>query len=141
MRGIALSVAVASLFISGCSGLIDSDVPGSRPEAGSPRVENESDDSSDTSIPDVYGARFLGDADQCAAIVCSGSQVCCVIPIPSDAPSEHPNNKCDYNCTAQCMDSCPALSLGNADAAPPSGGNGLLHGGPVVLALDDGGGD
>lgn len=141
MRGIALSVVIASPFIAGCAGLIDSDGPVSPTEAGSARVGSAGDDSSDSSIPDVYGARFLGDADQCAAVVCSGSQVCCVIPIPSDAPREHPNNKCDYDCTAQCMDSCPAVSLGNANAPPPSGGSGLVHGGPVVLAVVDGGRD
>lgn len=93
----------------------------------------------DSSIEDAYGARFLGDADQCAAIVCSGSQVCCVVPIPSDAPTPHPNNKCDYDCIAQCMDSCPVISLGPSGAASPSEGTGAMHGGPVVLPMDDAG--
>lgn len=135
MREIPIGVAMAGLlFTSGCAGLIDPETPVSAPEAGSATVDAQA-----STIPDVYGAKFLGDADQCATVVCSGAQVCCVVPIASGGPHEHPNNRCDYDCTARCMDSCPPVSPASMDAASSPGSNGLSHGGPLLLAADDGG--
>jgi hypothetical protein len=151
VRDAILALGVVS--VTGCSGLL-ADAPASRQDggtvAGEPGASSGSDASTpdasilndaipDVSIPDAYGARFLGDADQCAAVVCGGSQVCCVVPIPSDAPTAHPDNKCDYDCTAQCMDSCPVISLGSSGAAPAPAGNGSTHGGAVALPADDAG--
>jgi hypothetical protein len=141
-----LVVVLAMVASAGCSGLISTEAPvpegGASEEPGaSLRIDASMANASmaDASITDAYGARFLGDADQCAAVVCSGAQVCCVVPIPSDAPTAHPDNKCDYDCTAQCMDSCPVVSLGSAGAAPGPEGNGSPHGGAVVLPVDDAG--
>lgn len=146
-RDLALVLAVAST--TGCAGLISAEPSASKQDGGiasdEPSAASTSDASipdgsiPDVSIPDAYGARFLGDADQCAAIVCSGAQVCCVVPIPSDAPTAHPNNKCDYDCTAQCMNSCPVIALGSSGVAPTPEGNGSMHGGAVVLPADDAG--
>jgi hypothetical protein len=150
VREVVLGVAMASsLSTSGCSGLMASEASASRQEDGgvgpaSPTSVQEAGGAGDqpdvSSIPDVYGAQFQGDADQCAAVVCSGAQVCCVVPIPSDTLTEHPDNRCDYNCTAQCMDSCPAISLGPASAVLSSEA-GPMHGGAVVLPVDDAGGE
>jgi hypothetical protein len=147
VRDIALVLAVASTM--GCAGLISAEASASKQDGGIASGEPSASPTSDASVPDVsipdvsiadaYGARFLGDADQCAAIVCSGAQVCCVVPIPSDAPTPHPNNKCDYDCTAQCMDSCPVISLGSTGGALAPEGNGSMHGGAVVLPADDAG--
>lgn len=141
--------AVILVTVAGCAGRIAPQNAASNQEGTSEgeapvSAPGAADDSPDTSSPgssieDAYGARYLGDADQCAAIVCSGSQICCVVPIPSDAPTPHPNNKCDYDCTAQCMDSCPVISLGPPGAVPPPEGTGAMHGGPVVLLVDDAG--
>ena len=58
----------------------------------------------------IVGAEFQGDADQCATVVCSGGEVCCVVPTAWDVQHDYPNNKCDFDCQAQCMDQCPILS-------------------------------
>ena len=148
-RAKVLAVVGCSLSTASCSGLILPEAPATRQDGGisnqEPGASSAADASTqsaaipEASIPDVYGARFQGDADQCASVLCSGAQVCCVVPIPSDAPTQHPDNKCDYDCTAQCMDSCPVIVLGSAGSAPPPEGNGSMHGGAVVLAVDDAG--
>jgi hypothetical protein len=66
----------------------------------------------------LYGASFQGDAGQCALVVCSGGQVCCVISLGADGPTAYPNNRCDYDCVAVCMDSCPVAANEGPDATP-----------------------
>jgi hypothetical protein len=146
-----LVVLLSAVPITSCSGLIspeastatrDGGVIDEDPTSSSSRDASIRDPSlPDISTPDAYGAQFQGDAGQCAAVICSGAQVCCVVPIPSDAPTPHPNNRCDYDCTAQCMDSCPVIALGSAGAASSPGDMGSMHGGAVVLPADDAGVD
>jgi hypothetical protein len=68
-----------------------------------------------------YGAAYEGDGLQCGALICSGSQVCCIVPIASDASSMGPAGKCDEGCESVCADSCP--DAGNA-SMPMGGGPG-----------------
>jgi len=70
---------------------------------------------------DGYGAAFEGDGVQCGAIICSGAQVCCIVPTPSEASSMGPAGKCDENCESVCADSCP--DAGNT-SMPAGGGPG-----------------
>jgi hypothetical protein len=125
VRFAALGLALTAAL--GCAGRIDGNAsPNNAP------VEDAAAASVDVAAPPddaPYGAAFQGDADQCASVVCSGAQVCCVVPIPSDAPTPYPNHKCDYDCMAQCMDSCPLLTIDGADAtaALPS----TAHPGPL----------
>lgn len=125
---VAIAVVVASLA---CSGRVAGrsaagEEPG--PDAG---FAADATANGGPDAEDAYGARFQGDADQCAAIVCTGAQVCCVVSIASDAPTVNPNNRCDYDCTAVCLDSCPAPANGVAVApvTAPAGGAGC--GGPL----------
>lgn len=126
-----LALVAASILPFGCNGLLASSAPGDDdPSKGEP-----ADDASVPDVADVYGAQYQGDGGMCGTVICNGGQVCCVVPIPSDAPTPSPNNKCDYNCTAVCMGECPAVTLTEVDAAyaTPS------HGGGIVLPGADGG--
>jgi hypothetical protein len=62
--------------------------------------------------PDAFGASFQGDGVQCGAIVCTGSQQCCFVDIPTDANSSAPTHKCDQGCESVCMDECPEAGSG-----------------------------
>jgi hypothetical protein len=119
----AAAVATFAVALSGCAGLLDSAPPAPTQDAGGERIDAVLDsgapESADVAlVPDAYGAEYQGDAGACATVICSGAQVCCVLPAPSDAPTPRPNNKCDYDCVAACMDSCPAVSADGVDAAP-----------------------
>jgi hypothetical protein len=133
VRAVSLALAVALAGLPACSGQIAA-------EAG-PEIDAAATGADVAAPPDdaPYGAMFQGDADQCASIVCSGSQVCCVVPIASDAATPYPNHKCDYNCTAMCMDTCPLLTAYGADAtaALPS----TSHPGPLASQSVDAGDD
>jgi hypothetical protein len=142
--GVLASFAFA---LSGCAGLLES-APGDRADdGGGARVDAAVEEPAPTEKPapvvesgtgvDVYGAKYQGDAGACATVVCSGAQVCCVLPIPSDASTLHPNNRCDYDCVAVCMDSCPAVSADGVDAAPSLTEG--MHGGGVRELPADGG--
>ncbi len=103
---------------------------------------------------DAFGATFQGDGVQCGAIVCSGSQQCCFVDIPTDANSAAPTHKCDQGCESVCMDACPDAGNGmggmggmggmtaprmptTSDAAAAGPGGGGPHGGGP--AAPDGG--
>jgi hypothetical protein len=73
-----------------------------------------------------YGAAYEGDGVQCGAIICSGSQVCCIVPIASDAASMGPAGKCDESCESVCADSCP--DAGNASGGGPGGMPSMMPG-------------
>jgi hypothetical protein len=142
------ALVVLTFSVSSCSGLILSEAPAATRDGAvleDPSASSAGDASirgaslPEAAVEDVYGAQYQGDADQCATVVCSGAQVCCVVPIPSDAPTAHPNNKCDYDCTAQCMDSCPVIALGPAGSASSPEDGASKHGGAVVLPVDDAG--
>jgi hypothetical protein len=97
---------VAALaLIAGCSGRVvsESAQPAESSSSSSATVQTTSSASSTS----IYGASFQGDAGQCALVVCNGGQVCCVISLGADGPTAYPNNRCDYDCVAVCMDSCP----------------------------------
>ena len=120
---IAVGAAILAMALAGCNGLTSDD--GSAPLDGMAA----------TPLPSataVYGAEYQGDAGACATVICSGAQVCCVLPVPSDAATPHPNNKCDYDCIALCMDSCPAVSAAGIDAAPSLAPG--THGGGIGAA-------
>lgn len=143
--GLLASVAFA---LSGCAGLLES-APGDPAEdAGGARLDAAIGEPGPAEKPgsiesgaglSVYGAKYQGDAGACATVVCSGAQVCCVLPIPSDASTPHPDNRCDYDCVAACMDSCPAVSSDGVDAAPSLTEG--MHGGGVRELPVDGGAD
>jgi hypothetical protein len=127
----ALAATSCVVAVAGCAGRVDtlvSDVPDA---AVAPETLEAAaiEDASDAT------AAFQGDADQCATVVCSGAQVCCVVSIPSDPPTPYPNNKCDYDCEARCMDACPDLGgAGEGGATLPS----TAHGGPLASQPADG---
>jgi hypothetical protein len=127
-------LALVTLSVSpvGCNGLLASSAPtDDEPSKGEPVP---ADDASLPDVADVYGAKYQGDGDMCGAVICGGGQVCCVVSIPSDAPTPNPNNKCDYECTAVCMDECPAVTLTEVDADTTT----PLHGGGIVPPGADG---
>lgn len=137
----AAAVASFAVALGGCAGLLDSplEAPPTQ-DAGGERLGAVSDggvpDSADGLLaPDVYGAAYQGDAGACATVICSGAQVCCVLPAPSDAATPRPNNKCDYDCVAACMDSCPAVSAEGVDAAPSLMDG--MHGGGLRQVMAD----
>jgi hypothetical protein len=129
-------IVASSIALAGCAGLIAGDPSGPSNDSGRAAVDSVSDV---YGVPDVYGAQYQGDAGACATVICSGAQVCCVLPVPSDAATPYPNNKCDYNCVALCMDSCPAVSQAGIDAAPSLAPG--THGGGIAAppAADDAG--
>jgi hypothetical protein len=109
---VARIAAVA--LLAGCSGRVAGDSPApaasssSTSTAGGTSASNDAGDPTDSAfVAEVYGAAFQGDANQCSTIVCSGRQVCCVLSLGDNAPTPNPNNRCDYDCIAVCMDSCP----------------------------------
>jgi hypothetical protein len=125
-RALLVALPAAAIASMACNGLVDTLPVSAEDDA------RDVDDAAATSEPrsdvaDVYGALFEGDGDMCGAVICSGSQVCCVVSVPSEAATPNPNNKCDYHCTAVCMDSCPAVALTTDDAASAP-----LHGGGIV---------
>ena len=75
--------------------------------------------------PDAYGVPYLGSGVQCGGIVCSGSQVCCYVPIPTDVSMQGgpANHKCDLGCESVCMDSCPDSGDNTGPGAPAPAGN------------------
>jgi hypothetical protein len=140
-------IASLALALTGCAGLLESapsepaDDAGARLDAA---LEEPAPDDKPTPVDSgtglaVYGAKYQGDAGACATVVCSGAQVCCVLPIPSDAQTPHPNNRCDYDCVAACMDSCPPVSADGVDASPSLTEG--MHGGGVRELPADGGAD
>jgi hypothetical protein len=128
-----LSVASSSAAIA-CAGRIASNASPGDAVAAEASVQDGVQDGD--AAEDIYGAAFEGDAGQCAAVICSGSQVCCVVSIESDAATPHPNNKCDYDCVARCMDSCPAVVLGQTGGGPVAAFDGG-HGGAIRLPGGD----
>jgi hypothetical protein len=68
---------------------------------------------------DAYGAGYQGDGVQCGAIVCSGTQQCCLVYIPADANTAGPTHACDQDCQSICADVCPDAG-GMIQSFPPS---------------------
>jgi hypothetical protein len=149
-RSLALAGVLLALALGGCSGLLDAGSPLQAHDAGGILVDSgagggilvdsgagggASAEVDAAEEPVVYGARYQGDAGACATVICSGAQVCCVVPIPSDAATPNPNNRCDYDCVAMCMDSCPAVSADGVDAAPVLTAG--MHGGGLRQEIDD----
>jgi hypothetical protein len=140
MAGVGVSAALA---LSGCNGLVDDAAAaltrdaGALHDAGVPVGAGAPQDAGadEATGGDVYGAGYQGDGGACATVLCSGAQVCCVIPVPSDASTPYPNNKCDYDCVAVCMDSCPAVSADGVDAAPSLAEG--MHGGALREPASD----
>jgi hypothetical protein len=129
---IASALAAAACVAAGadCAGRLD-ELATDVPDAALPP------ETVDVAVIDdaLAATAFQGDADQCATVVCSGAQVCCVVSIPSDAPTPYPNNKCDYDCVARCMDACPIFTdAGDDGATLPSS----AHGGPLASQPTDG---
>lgn len=133
----ALAATACVLAATACAGRIDALASDGPDAADAPDAAVAPEMLEAAAIEDAPGATgaFQGDADQCATVVCSGTQVCCVVSIPSDAPTTYPNNKCDYDCEALCMDACPDLGgAGDGGAALPS----TAHGGPLASQPTDG---
>lgn len=87
--------------------------------------------------PDAYGAAYQGDGVQCGAIVCSGSQQCCLVYVAADANASGPTHACDQDCQSICADTCPDAG-GMTQSFPPSGTGmpgmgGIPGGGPAPL--------
>jgi hypothetical protein len=71
----------------------------------------------------AYGTAYEGDGVQCGALICSGSQVCCIVALPSEASSMGPSGKCNQSCESVCADSCPDAGNG---APAMAGGPGAM---------------
>ena len=69
-----------------------------------------------------YETTFQGDGVQCGAIVCTGSQQCCLVYVPTDASSSNPTHACDQDCVSVCADTCPDAGGMTSAGAPPMGG-------------------
>ena len=69
-----------------------------------------------------YGDAYQGDGVQCGSIICSGAQVCCIVPIPTDVQSMGPAGKCDQSCESVCADSCPDAGASSMHMGMPAGG-------------------
>jgi len=80
-------------------------------------------DGSASSGPDenTAGTQFQGDGVQCGALVCSGTQQCCLVYVPADASTSNPTHACDQNCESVCADTCPDAG-GQTSMIPPMGG-------------------
>jgi hypothetical protein len=117
---------VAALaLIGGCSGRLASESarPAGSSSSSSATVQITSSASSADAVDaatevGIYGESFQGDAGQCALVVCNGGQVCCVISLGADGPTAYPNNRCDYDCVALCMDSCPVAANQGPQGTP-----------------------
>jgi hypothetical protein len=76
-----------------------------------------------------FGAQYQGDGVQCGALVCSGSQQCCLVYIAADAGTSNPTHACDQNCESVCADTCPDAGGQTSAGMPPAGGGGPPMGG------------
>jgi hypothetical protein len=72
-----------------------------------------------------YETAFQGDGVQCGAIVCSGSQQCCLVYVPTDASNSNPTHACDQDCVSVCADTCPDAGGMTSAGAPPMGAGGM----------------
>ncbi len=70
---------------------------------------------------DTAGAQYEGNGVQCGALVCSGTQQCCLVYIAADASTSNPTHACDQNCESVCADTCPDAG-GQTSMMPPPGG-------------------
>jgi hypothetical protein len=84
--------------------------------------------------PDAYGASFQGDGVQCGAIICSGTQQCCLVYVAPDASNSNPTHKCDQDCVSQCADTCPDSGDPMGGGPPPGGGPGAGMAGMTGMA-------
>jgi hypothetical protein len=100
-------VAFAAVVAVACGG---STTVGSSPSSGSP-----GDDAS------TFGVQYQGDGVQCGALVCSGTQQCCLVYIAADADTSDPTHACDQDCQSVCADVCPDAG-GQTSSAMPAGG-------------------
>ena len=135
----------ALVIVAGCSGRVagDSAQPGGSSSSSSAVSQaTSSAGPADPVDAAIYGASFQGDAGQCALIVCSGGQVCCVVSLGSDGPTPNPNNRCDYDCVALCLDSCPVAPNQGAQGTPDVPDAAGSCGGPLGCGpTADAGGD
>ncbi len=116
-RGLVATLG-ALAAIAGCSGRVAGDSPPGPSSSSSSNRAGPADPRDAAVDVGLYGASFEGDAGQCATVVCSGGQVCCVISLSADGPTSHPNNRCDYDCIALCLDSCPVAANEGAQGTP-----------------------
>jgi hypothetical protein len=75
-----------------------------------------------------YETAFQGDGVQCGGIICSGTQLCCLVYVPTDASNSNPTHACDQDCISVCADTCPDAG-GMTSAGMPPGGGGMPPGG------------
>lgn len=105
-----------------------------------PACGGHTDSSSENGDATTYGAEYQGSGVQCGAVVCSGTQLCCLVYISAEASSSGPTHACDQNCQSVCADTCPdaggqtSMVMRNG-GTPPSmagmpGGMGAMTGGP-----------
>jgi hypothetical protein len=80
-----------------------------------------------------FGAQYQGNGVQCGAIVCSGTQQCCLVYIAAEASTSNPTHACDQDCESVCAETCPDAG-GQTSAGMPPGGGGP-PGGPMSDAM------
>ena len=94
---------------------------------------------SDSADGATYGANYQGNGVQCGAIICSGSQQCCLVEISSGSSNGNPTHACDQNCESVCADTCPDSGGMTSAGAPPTGGGGMMPAGGGMMSTRDGG--
>jgi hypothetical protein len=118
-RLVALAFALTGVLVPACGGSTSSNHSGA------------SDGDATT-----FGAEFQGNGVQCGAIVCSGTQQCCLVYIETDAMSSNPTHACDQNCMSICADICPDAG-GQTSMVHPGG---MPTGGMPMGGMGDAGG-
>jgi hypothetical protein len=119
--GLAALLALMAWACGGQSGV----------QAGTSRATDDggaaTDDATGGAATDDAGfeTTFQGDGVQCGAIVCSGSQQCCLVYRVTDASNSNPTHACDQDCESVCADICPDAGGMTGTGMPPMGGGGM----------------
>ena len=110
-------------------------------QSTSERLQAEGHAGDDAQVGDDatgFGTQYQGDGVQCGALVCSGTQQCCLVYIAADANSSNPTHACDQDCQSVCADTCPDAGGQTSSAMPAGGGpmgNPMGMGGPMGDAM------
>jgi hypothetical protein len=99
---------------------------------GSTSVESTSVAGGGSGDASTFGVQYQGDGVQCGALVCSGTQQCCLVYIAADADNSNPTHACDQDCQSVCADVCPDAG-GQTSAMMLGGGPMGGMGGPAGM--------